>query len=153
LTVLVTWRAALCAAPTILVLAGSAWMASHACQVRDRAAAAKEFDCEIIIENTPADDDRMHRVALKHEAILDLLDGRLTFDEAVARFRDVTAGSAEARANLRESGAGTTDEERVIEQVLAFARVQAARKPLRYGPAMVRLESQAKSRFAHTTAG
>ena len=148
-----TWRAALCAAPTILVLAGSAWMASHACQARDRATAAAEPDCEIIIANSPADEDRMHRVALKHEVVLDLLDGRLTFEEAVARFRDVTGGSAEALANLRESGAGTTDEQRVVEQVLAFARVQASRKPSRYGPAMVRLELEAKSRFAGTVAG
>jgi hypothetical protein len=152
LAVLFTWRAAFCAAPTIFVLAGSAWMASHACQVRDRAAAAKEDACEIIIANSPADDDRMHRVALKHEVVLDLLDGRLTFDEAVARFRDLSASSAEALANLRENGAGPTDEERVVEQVLAFARVQVARKPSRYGPAMARLESEAKSQLARTVA-
>jgi len=123
-------------------------MASHARLDRDRAVAVKGDNSEVIVANTPADEDRMHRVALKHEAVVDLLDGRLTLNEAVARFRAVTTGSAEALANLRESGAATTDEERVVDQVLAFARVQASRKPLRYGPVMARLESEAKSRTA-----
>ena len=75
------------------------------------------------------DEDRIHRVALKHEAVMDLLDGRLTLDEVVARFCVVTADSPEALANLRECGDGTTDEQRFIHQVVAFARVQAGRDP------------------------
>jgi hypothetical protein len=141
---------ALCAAPTIVGLAGSAWLASHARLDRDRVAAAARDDSEVVVETTLADDDRMHRVALKHEAVLDLLDDRLTFDEAVARFRDVTVGSPEALVNLRESGAGSTDADRIVHQVLAFARVQAARDPLRYGFALARLESEVKSRFGAT---
>jgi hypothetical protein len=77
---------------------------------------------------------------------LDLLDGRMTFDQVAARFWDVTAGSAEGMTNLRESPEGSTDEQRIVHQIVAFARVQAARNPRRYGAALARLESEAEFR-------
>jgi hypothetical protein len=140
------WRAALCAAPTILVLAGSAWLAEHSRGERARRAAEECARGEVVIPTSAVDEDRMHRVALKHEAVLDLLDGRMTFDQVAARFWDVTAGSAEGMTNLRESPEGSTDEQRIVHQIVAFARVQAARNPRRYGAALARLESEAEFR-------
>ena len=146
------WRAALCAAPGIIVLAGSAWLADRAREEHVQAAAGRE-DREVIVATSAADDDRMHRVALKYEAVIDLLDGRLTLDQVLTRFWDVTAGCPEALANLRHGRtATTTDEECLVQQVLAFARVHAARHPKRYGPVFARLESAAQSRSAESHA-
>jgi hypothetical protein len=139
------WRAAVCAAPTMLALAGSAYLAHHA-RSREPGAPAPGEESRVMVAVSPADEDRMHRVALKHEAVMDLLDGRMTFDEAVERFRDVSAGSPEALANLREGGFGTTDEEALVQQLVSFARVQAAHDARRYGPALAQLEEEARSR-------
>ena len=144
------WRAALCAAPTIIALSGSAWLAYHASGQRP---AATEFeDGETVVMMSPADEERMHRVALKHEAVMDLLDGRITFDDTLTRFWEVNAGSAESLANLREVGLGATDEERIIQQIVTFARVEAARYPGRYEVALAAVEHEAQSRTGLTVA-
>lgn len=143
------WRAALCAAPTMLALAGSAWLGYDA-RARAVASAADRVECKIVIAVSPADEDRMHRVAIKHEAVMDLLDGRMTIDEALARFREAMGGSPEAMANLREGGFAASDEDRVIQQLVAFARVQADRDPRRYRPVLARLEQEARSRTGPT---
>jgi hypothetical protein len=61
------------------------------------------------------------RNALKQEALRDLLDGRLTFGEAVSRFAFINrtlAGSAHS-ARLYS---GTTEEERAARQVIQYLR-------------------------------
>lgn len=141
------WRAALCAAPTILVLAGSAYLGDRSRGERARPPADDRTPGEIMIATTADDEDRIHRVALKYEATVDLLEGRMTFDEAVARFWEVTSGSPESLTFLHEATDGTTDEERIIHQVVAFARVQAAKDPQRYRAIFERLEREAASRI------
>jgi hypothetical protein len=142
---LVSWRAALCAAPTILVLAGSAWLA-HRAQTGSRPQGEMDpTGGTTVVWPSEADYDRLHRVALKQETVLDLLDGRLTFEAAAERFLELTIASPETLANLRQTSFGDTDEERAVHQLLVFARVQAARDRARYGDALARLELEAQS--------
>src|SRR5688572_27891059 len=120
-----TWRAALCAAPTILVLAGSLWLANRSRTEAQNAEPGLESG-QTVVFMSPADEERMRRVALKHETAIDLLHGRLTFDESVARFWDVTTSSPESLGYLRD-GPGGSDEERVVHQLLVFVRSEAVR--------------------------
>src|SRR5687767_13058672 len=103
------WRAALCAAPTILVLTGSLWLANRSRLEAQKSDVGIDSDATVI-SVSPADEERMHRVAIKHEAVVDLLDGRMTFDEAMARFWDVAASSPEALSNLRDMSEATDEE-------------------------------------------
>jgi hypothetical protein len=99
---------------------------------------------EVVAWPSPADEERLHRVALKLETIDDLLDGLLSLDQAVERFETLSV-SAETQANLRASVGGDSDGERAVNQVLIFARVRAAQEPQRFAAAIARLESEAKS--------
>src|SRR5687767_7815269 len=101
-----TWRAALCAAPTILVLTGSFWLANRS-RVEAQKTEGGPDGGETVVWMTPGDDERMRRVALKHEAAIDLLAGRLAFDETVARFWDVTVSSSESLEHLRDMPGAT----------------------------------------------
>jgi hypothetical protein len=139
-----SWRAALCAAPTILALGGSVYLGYHA-RGHEPPPGGRWTGHQVVIGVSAADEERMHRVALKHEAVMDLLDGRIAFADAVERFRDASTGSPEGLANLREAGFGETDDERLVQQLLSFARVQADRDLRRYGPALARLEQEART--------
>jgi hypothetical protein len=90
------------------------------------------------------DEDRMQRVALKEETALDMLDGRLTVEEAAAQFLKVASSDPESLEYMRLAP-GDTDEERALFQLISFARVQAGRKLERYGAALARVEQTAKS--------
>src|SRR5262245_53562792 len=98
------------------------------------------------------DEDRMQRVAIKEETALDMLDGRLTVEEAAAQFLEVASSDPASLEYLRLSP-GDTDEERALFQLVSFARIQAGRQPQRYGAAFARLEQVAKSlekpKFVH----
>jgi hypothetical protein len=142
-------RAALCAAPTIIVLAGSAWIAQVADGKPERASASVP-DQETVNWPSREDEDRIHRLAIKQEAAADLLNGLLTLEETIARFRDVIDSSPECLNNLRLTVPGDTDEERIVNQIVLFARVHAGTDPHRYAAARARLEQQAKSMTAAT---
>jgi len=137
-------RTLLTVALPVLLLAGSLLISRYG-----QAGSMKRVD-----DDTPSvvtmqavsaeDEDRMQRVAIKEETALDMLDGRLTVEEAAAQFLEVASSDPEALENMRLSP-GDTDEERALFQLISFARVQAGRQPKRYGAALARVEQAAKS--------
>lgn len=139
-------RALLGVAPALVVVAGS-YVMSRAC-LHESARPTNDGDLasvqgEIVALPTTEDRDRLHRVALKQEAVEELLDGQLTLADAVERFEMVST-SAEARANLRTAGRADPDVDPAITEVLAFARVRAAKDP-RYAATLARLEAEVHS--------
>jgi len=139
-------RALLGVAPAIVVLVGS-FMMSRACLRENSTREAVESDAsrsEVVVSPTAEDDERLHRVALKQEAVDDLLGGQLTLDEAVERF-EMLSESPEARANLRTARRAGLDDDPAVNQVLLFARVRAAQDPKRFAAALARLEAEAHS--------
>jgi hypothetical protein len=146
-------RALLGVAPALVVVAGS-FVLSRAClRESSRPGAADPISerSEIVARPSAEDEDRLHRVALKQEAVEDLLNGELTLAETVERF-EMLSTSAEAQANLRSSGLVDPDVEPVVSQVLAFARIRAAQDRPRFGAALARLEAQAHSPASPTRA-
>lgn len=87
------------------------------------------------------DEDLVRCVAIKHETILDLLEGRLTFEEAIDRFR--------LNSTTNPAGANEADA-RFIQQVISFARVHAARDPRRHQTACSEIESAARTLIRST---
>ena len=73
---------------------------------------------EVMVGQSAEDQERLHRVALKLEAVDDLMDRRITLAEAVERFEALDA-APEALSNMRASLAGNTDTERALNQVLS----------------------------------
>jgi hypothetical protein len=143
-----SWRAAICAAPTVLVLAGSAWLAQRSNTELESAREADPTGGVTVVWPSAEDNERLHRVAVKQETVVDLLDGRLSFDAAAERFWELTSSSPEALAQLRDKKLGDSDEERVRNQLLVFARVQAARDRGRYAAALARVEDEARTSVA-----
>ena len=128
-------RALLGAAPALLVVAGS-FLLSRACQ-RDAERPASEagsFRAETVLLPSPKDEERLHRVALKQEAVDDLLDGRITLEEAASRFETVSDLTLDL----------------AVHQVLVFARVGANHNRDRYGEALARLEAESTSFLAES---
>jgi len=142
-------RAALCAAPTIIVLAGSAWIAQVADGKPERPSISMP-DQETVNWPSPEDEERIHRLAIKQEAVADLMNGVLTLEETIARFRDVIDSSPECLHNLRQTVPGDTDDERIVNQIVLFARVHATTNPRLYGSTMARLNQEARSMTAAT---
>ncbi|HJZ89231.1 MAG TPA: hypothetical protein VKE40_00060 [Gemmataceae bacterium] len=137
-------RAALGAAPALIVVAGSAWVAHIADRTSDRPPGSDTYE-ETVLWPSPDDEARMHRLAVKQEAVSDLMDGLLTLEEVVERFEDVTESSAESVNNMRRTVEGGTDRDRILNQVVLFARVYASNNPRRYQEARRRIEQEARS--------
>lgn len=134
-------RALVGVAPALLVLVGSLALSREYRREAESSDKARS-NSETMIWPSAEDEERLHRTALKQEAIEDLLNGRLTLAEAVERFEMLSA-SPEAQTNMRLSVRGSTDEERALKQVLAFARIRAAQEPKRFDAALARLEAEA----------
>jgi hypothetical protein len=137
-------RALIGVAPALVVVAGS-FVLSRAClhrsdPERDADAAFLHASGETVLAPSPEDEDRLHRVAVKQETVEDLLNGQMTFADALNRFETLTA-SAEDPAQAP----GETEPERAINQLLSFLRVRANRDHDRYGPRLAELESEARS--------
>jgi hypothetical protein len=138
-------RTLLTAALPVVLLVGSL-LISHYGQDRalNDAEDAKTPDIETMYAVSPEDEDRMQRVALKEETALDMLDGRLTVEEAATQFLEVASSDPASLENMRLSP-GDTDEEKALSQLVSYARVQAGRQPQRYRAAFARVEQVAKS--------
>jgi hypothetical protein len=98
---------------------------------------------EVMLCVSPADEERLHRVALKQETAIDLLNGRLTFDEAVMQFIEISAGDEDP--SLRVHGSSLTDRERMIQQVIAHVRSHATHNRGRYDVELARIEAEANA--------
>jgi hypothetical protein len=132
-------RAALFAAPALIVLAGSYLIAQHAQSRGDGYEnGAPVRGQETVVWVSEEDEERMHRIALKQEAATDLLEGRLTLDETVQRFIDVSAGTENPFDN------DVVDpRERFLMQVIAHIRTIAYHWPGRYDSAVARIVAEA----------
>jgi hypothetical protein len=144
--VLSALRALVAATPVVLVLGGIFFMS------RDPEPGAPhdpteclEDGCPTVLTLTAEDEERMHRLALKTETAIDLLDGRMTVADAAARFLELSASDPESLDNMRKASEGSTDEEKALDQLLAFARIQAIRQPERYAAAFAQAQQWAKS--------
>jgi hypothetical protein len=94
--------------------------------------AASELPVEEEMQSvSAADQDRVHRIALKQETVIDLLDRRLTVHEAVQRFLEISSSDPESLDHLRKA-VGDTDEEKALHQLIAFARTHANRNAARF---------------------
>jgi hypothetical protein len=133
-------RAALCAAFTFASLAGAGLVARSAAAPRPAPPA---------VENTfwpdAETEERVHKVAFRQETIADLMNGELSLEAAVERFWDLSTGSEKSLVSLRNTIPGETDEERVIKQVLMFAKVHMSKSPGRYEDRLTQLETEAAS--------
>jgi hypothetical protein len=146
-------RALLGVAPALVVVAGS-FVLSRACLRESKSPGAADPTSErseIIARPSAEDEERLHRVALKQEAVEDLLNGELTLAETAERF-EMLSTSAEAQANLRTSGRVDPDVDPAMSQVLAFARIRAAQDLPRFGTVLARLEAEARSPAGPTRA-
>jgi hypothetical protein len=68
------------------------------------------------------DEHVMRRVAIKQEVIRDLVDGRITFEEATQRYVELNRKHDLALTYLRRTYPGRTDEERAARQLAAHLR-------------------------------
>ena len=142
-------RAGLCAAPALIVFLGTCLTVNLVEREPAAGPAPERVASGELLPPLSAlsaeEEDRVHRIALKQEIAVDLLDGRITLADAVARFGELAASDPEALEHLRQAGAGETDDQRAVYQVLAFARGQAARHRGRYAGTLARLEAEAAS--------
>jgi len=144
--VLSALRALVAATPVVLVLGGIFVMSREPEQgTLDDSTECTEAMCPSVLRLNGQDEERLHRLALKTETAADMLDGRLSVAEAAARFLELSASDPESLENMREASAGTTDEDKALDQLLKFARVQARREPARYAAAFAQAEQWAKS--------
>jgi hypothetical protein len=63
------------------------------------------------------------RAAIKQEVVRDLLEGRLTFDDAVRMFADSNRMQESATTYLRRRYPGRTDDERAAWQLIGYLRL------------------------------
>jgi hypothetical protein len=132
-------RALIGVAPALVVVAGS-FLLSRAClrqadRERDADVAAVHASGELMVAPSPQDEDRLHRVAVKQETVEDLLNGQMTFAEALDRFEVLTA----------PAGSGEADSGRAVNQLLAYLRIRAGREPERFAGRLAELESEARA--------
>jgi hypothetical protein len=83
------------------------------------------------------------RSEVKHQVIDALLDGRLTLEQAVARFRDINAGLPDRAQNWRPPW--YTEEEWLYRQVIVYVHVELAdhrRAPAQAREWVSRLEAE-----------
>jgi hypothetical protein len=140
-------RAALFAAPALIVFVGSYLIANHA----ERRSASglgepiSHHQQETIVCVSAEDEERLHRIALKQETAIDLLNGRLTLDEAVMRFVEISSSGGDEAALPQMDSIGLTERERFIHQVIAHARSHVNHGRGRYDAALARLEMEANA--------
>lgn|GEM_PF-4200172 len=139
-------RALVAATPVVLVLGGILFMSRNpeVGAPADPTECTKD-DCPNVLRLTAEDEERMHRLALKTETTIDMLDGRLAVAEAAARFLELCSSDPESLENMRHASAADTDEEKALDQLLSFARIQAIRQPERYAAAFAQAQQWAKS--------
>jgi hypothetical protein len=141
-------RAALCAAPALLVFAGSFLIADRANRPSrngsDRGPGGSTQ--ETVVAVSPEDEERLHRLAIKQETAIDLLEGRLTLDQAVTRFMEVSCDSPEQMQFVQLHDSESSERERYLMQVLAHARSHANHARGRYAEVLNRIEEEANAR-------
>jgi hypothetical protein len=124
--------------PALVVVGGSFWLGRMCLQESARMeTVVSKVESETMLRPTPEDEDRLHRVALKQETAEDLLDGRLTFAQAIDRYVTLLNSSDDPQ------GPGETETDRAANQLLSFARVRATRDPQRFAERMAQLQSDA----------
>jgi hypothetical protein len=87
--------------------------------LQDRVAAAESRDAEMTLENWTV----IRRLDWRKEVVADLIAGRITGEEAHARFLDVNRSHPKATQFLRTIWPGRTDEERTATQLVRYVRV------------------------------
>lgn len=122
--------------PAFIVLIGGYCVAPNDFFTEDDLQPGSSFETSIEWPSEK-DEDLVHRVALKQECTLDLLDGRLTLDEAVERFRIISS-----MTGTNESD----DSSRCLKQVISFVRAHAARNPVRFQASCSQIELSAHLR-------
>lgn len=142
-----TIRIALWVMLTTIVFAAASYVTRTAIdgQAKQRQAETDETQLSTTIPASQESEDRIHRVALKQEAISDMLDGRLTLAETASRFWDVSVDDESAMNNLRHTMPGRTDDELIVHQVLTYARVQTNSNPKRFAARLAHIEIEARS--------
>jgi hypothetical protein len=109
--------------------------------LQDRVAACESLETEIDRKNATV----ARRIDQRLEAVADLLDGRITGEEAHARFLDANLSHPKATEFLRGGWAGRSDEEKTARQLVMFVTV--SRHP-RAAEVAAELECELVYRFA-----
>jgi hypothetical protein len=65
----------------------------------------------------------VRRIAIRHEVRRDLIEGRVTFEEAAGRFAELNRADPQAAEFARRFFRGRTDEDRAARQVIQHLRV------------------------------
>jgi hypothetical protein len=88
------------------------------------------------------------RIDSKQHVTVEVIAGRLSLTAAAARFRDLTAGSAEALEHLRFAFDGADDDERFCRAVIAWVRTALRdRSPEESERTAARLEAELQDRL------
>ena len=91
----------------------------------------------------PANTEGMERMHFKQETVFELLEDRITLEQAVSRFWSlISNGTPESLETFRKAMPGTTDEARVIQQILSYANALANDRP-NFAAALERLRTAA----------
>ena len=142
-------RALIGALPALLVVVGSLIMSRKVAHEADRTEYSVLVRADELWYPSIEDEDRLHRLALKQETVEDLLDGRLSLQEATERFESF-AKLAELDPDPLHQPSDDTNRQRALQQVLAYAHVRANQNPERFASAVKHLDEVAASLFAGT---
>jgi uncharacterized protein YlaI len=137
--VIISPRVLIGAAPALVVVAGSFLLSRVYVHDQERTAKSAAITNEPVSQPTAADEECQHRLAIKLECTDDLLSGRITFEEAVARFESLI-GVQEEEFDPTSSG---SKHQRAIAQALSFARNQARYEAERFQAMLSRIEAEA----------
>jgi hypothetical protein len=148
----VKWTLRLLATSTVLTVGGfitsnTTWAEDLGLDVwnvpdlQDKVAACESQEAEIDRKNATV----ARRLDQRHEAVEDLLSGRITADEAHARFLDANLSHPKATEFLRGRWPGRSDEEKTARQLAMFVFV--SRHP-RATEIAAELECELVARFA-----
>jgi hypothetical protein len=149
--VTVSPRALLIIAPALFVVGGSFWLSRADLREINRAVDGRDSVQDgLVLPPGAADEDILHRVALKLEIIDDLFDGRITLQEAVLQFESLNeAGGNDSTPDSTASNDSSLS--RAVAQVLSYARNEARYEPKQRQAAMDRIEAEAVTLLAETT--
>jgi hypothetical protein len=79
----------------------------------------KQFDKELTAQQTKA----LWRIAIKDKVTRDLVEGRVTLSEAVARFRQILAETPLVLEQMRYHDPGASDDELICLNVIRYAEL------------------------------
>jgi hypothetical protein len=112
--------------PVAVACANSEWVASvvfHACQPQDLHEAFRG-EVELAKELENSDQEVRRRIEIKESLVRRLIEGRLTLAEVTSQFLLMNQGRPGYMEVIRNSYAGSSDEEKTARNVISYVTVE-----------------------------